>query len=199
MSEEQRGDELSNGYGQPEPVPYVPYTSPPRYTDFPPSTEAGERHFLPPIPPIPPQSMPMPGRVPPRRRGRRRLWITIGIVAVLLLVSIASFFVIRYVDRPTPGKTLDAFCTALQGQDYRSAYDQFSKKLQSTVSETMFASVISRDKVIACTHGSTSDSGNSTTTGLKLVHASEGINNDVVTLSRDNNNYWKIDDFFRQT
>lgn len=199
MSEEQRGEELSNGYELPEPVPYVPYTSPPRYTDFPPSME--ERHFLPPVPPIPPPSMPMPdsGRVPTRRKGRRGLWITISIVVALLIVSIASFFVIRYIDRPTPGKTLDAFCAALQGEDYRSAYDQFSKKLQRTVSETMFASVISRDKVIACTHGPASESGSSTTTGLKLVHASEGINNDVVTLSRDNNNDWKIDDFYRQT
>src|SRR5579859_8203449 len=110
MSEEQRGEELSNGYGLPEPVPYVPYTSPPRYTDFPPSME--ERHFLPPGPPVPPipsPSMPMLdwGRVPTRRKGRRGLWITISVVAALLIVAIASFFVIRYVDRPTPGKTLD--------------------------------------------------------------------------------------------
>ncbi len=198
MSEERR-DEVSEGYGLPEPVPYVPYTSPPQHTDSPPPMESGERLFLPPVPPVLPPSMPAPDSTPARRRGRRRLWIITSIIAALLLISITGLFVIRYTNRPTPGKTLDVFCNALQGEDYLSAYDQFSKKLQRTVSETMFASLLSQDKVIACTHGPTNDSGRSTTTGLKLVHASKGINNDVVTLSRDSNNDWKIDDIYRQT
>ena len=197
MSEERR-DEASEGYGLPEPVPYVPYTSPPQPTDSPPM-ESGERHFLPPVPPVLPPSMPAQGSTPARRRGRRRLWIITSIIAALLLISITGLFVIRYTNRPTPGKTLDVFCNALQGEDYLSAYDQFSKKLQRTVSETTFASILSQDKVIACTHGPTNDSGRSTTTSLKLVHASKGINNDDVTLSRDSYNDWKIDDIYRQT
>ena len=198
MSEERR-DEASEGYGLPEPVPYVPYTSPPQHTDSPPPMESGEPHFLSPVPPFLPPSMPAPGTTSERRRGRRGLWIITSVIAALVLISITGFFVIRYTNRPTPGKTLDVFCNALQGEDYRSAYDQFSKKLQRTVSETTFATILSQDKVIACTHGPTSDSGSSTTTGLKLVHASKGINNDVVTLSRDSNNDWKIDDIHRQT
>jgi hypothetical protein len=197
MSEERR-DEVSDGYGLPEPIPYVPYTSPPQHTDSPPPMESGEPHFLPPVPPFLPPSMPAPGSTPARRRGRRRLWIISSIIAALLLIFISGLFVIRYTNRPTPGKTLDVFCNALQGEDYRSAYDQFSKKLQRTVSETTFASILSQDKIIACTHGPTNDSGNSTKTDLKLVHASKGINNDVVTLSRDSNNDWKIDDLYRQ-
>ena len=198
MSEERR-DEVSEGYGLPEPVPYVPYASPPQHTDSPPPMESGEPHFHSPVQPFLPPSMPGPGSTPARRRGRRRLWIITSVIAALLLISITGLFVIRYTNRPTPGKTLDIFCNALQGGDYRSAYDQFSKKLQGTVSETTFASILSQDKVIACTHGPTNDSGRSTTTGLKLVHASKGINNDVVTLSRDSNNDWKIDDIYRQT
>ena len=198
MSEERR-DEVSEGYGLPEPVPYVPYGSPPQHTDSPPPMESGEPHFLPPVPPFLPPSMPAPGSTPARRRGRRRLWIITSVIAALLLISITGLFVIRYANRPTPGKTLDVFCNALQGEDYLSAYNQFSKKLQGTVSETTFASILSQDKIIACTHGPTNDSGRSTTTGLKLVHASKGINNDVVTLSRDSNNDWKIDDIHQQT
>ena len=198
MSEERR-DEVSEGYGLPEPVPYVPYASPPQHTDSPPPMESGEPHFLPPVPPFLPPSMPAPGSTSARRRGRRGLWIITSVIAALLLISITGFFVIRYTNRPTPGKTLDVFCNALQGEDYRSAYDQFSKKLQRTVSETTFATILSQDKVIACTHGPTSDSGSSTTTGLKLVHASKGINNDVVKLIRDSNDDWKIDDLYRQT
>ena len=199
MAEEERRDEVSEGYGLPEPVPYVPYASPPQHTDSPPPMESGEPYFLPPVPPFLPPSMPAPGSTPARRRGRRGLWIITSVIAALLVISITGFFVIRYTNRPTPGKTLDVFCNALQGGDYRSAYDQFSKKLQSTVSETTFATILSQDKVIACTHGPTNDSGRSTTTGLKLVHVSKGINNDVVTLSRDSNNDWKIDDIHRQT
>ena len=198
MSEERR-DEASEGYGLPEPVPYVPYGSPPQHTDSPPPMESGEPYFLPPVPPFLPPSMPAPGSTPTRRRGRRRLWIITSVIAVLLLISITGFFVIRYTNRPTPGKTLDVFCNALQGEDYLSAYDQFSKKLQRTVSETAFAMLLSGDKVIACTHGIPNDSGSSATTGLKLVHVSRGINNDVVTLTRDSNDDWKIDGVYRQT
>src|SRR6266571_333052 len=198
MSEERR-DEVSEGYGLPEPVPYVPYTSPPQHTDSPPPMESGERLFLPPVPPVLPPSMPAPDSTPARRRGRRRLWIITSIIAALLLISITGLFVIRYTNRPTPDKTLDVFCNALQGEDYLSAYDQFAKKLQRTVSETMIASLLSQDKDIACTHGPTNDSGRSTKTCLHLVHASNGINHHVVTLSRDSNNDWKIDDIYRQT
>jgi flagellar basal body-associated protein FliL len=133
-----------------------------------------------------------------KRSGQGR-WITISILAVLLIAAVASFFVIRYVSRSTPDKTLDAFCNALQQADYRSAYDQFSIKLQHTVSEAAFATALSQDKVTACTHGTTGDSANSVTNDLKLVHASKGINNDIVTLTKDSNNDWKIDDIYRQT
>src|SRR5437868_1047571 len=132
MSEERR-DEVSEGYGLPEPVPYVPYTTPPQHTDSPPPMESGEPHFLPPV----------PGSTPARRRGRRRLWIITSVIAALLLISITGLFVIRYANRPTPGKTLDVFCNALQGEDYLSAYDQFSKKLQRTVSEPTIAEILS--------------------------------------------------------
>jgi len=198
MSEERR-DEVSEGYGLPEPVPYIPYASPPQYPDSLPSMGSDEGNFFLSAPPVLPSSPPMSGGTPADRKSRNRLWITTSIIAVLLLVSVTCLFVISYVNRPTPNKTLDVFCNALQHEDYPSAYDQFSKKLQRTVSETTFATILSQDKVIACTHGPTSDSGSSTTTGLKLVHASKGINNDVVTLSRDSNNDWKIDDIHRQT
>ena len=198
MSEERR-DEVSEGYGLPEPVPYIPYASPPQHPDSLPSMGSDEGNFFLSAPPVLPSSPPMSGGTPAHRKSRHRLWITTSIIAVLLLVSVTCLFVIRYVNRPTPNKTLDVFCNALQHEDCPSAYDQFSKKLQRTVSETTFASILSQDKVIACTHGPTNDSGSSTKTGLKLVHASKGINNDVVTLSRDSNNDWKIDDIYRQT
>ena len=199
MSEERQGDEVSEGYGLPEPVPYIPYASPPQYPDSLPSMGSDEGNFFLSAPPVLPSSPPMLGGTPAHRKSRHRLWITTSIIAVLLLVSVTCLFVIRYVNRPTPNKTLDVFCNALQHEDYPSAYDQFSKKMQRTVSETTFATLLSRDKVIVCTHGIPNDSGSSATTGLKLVHVSKGINNDVVTLTRDSNDDWKIDGVYRQT
>ena len=201
MPEELQGDELSQGYGPPKPIPYVPYASSPQLPGVPSYTGSGEANALPPVPPVrssPPQVSIVSGGSSVQKRSRQGRWITISILAVLLLAAVASFFVIRYVSRSTPDKTLDAFCNALQQADYRSAYDQFSANLQHTVSEAAFAAALSQDKVTACTHGTTGDSANSVTNDLKLVHASKGINNDIVTLTKDSNDDWKIDDIYRR-
>ncbi len=201
MPEELQGDELSQGYGSPKPIPYVPYASSPQLPGVPSYTGSGEANALPPVPPVPsspPQASIVSGGSSVQKRSWQGRWITISILAVLLIAAVASFFVIRYVNRSTPDKTLDAFCNALQQADYRSAYDQFSAKLQHTVSEAAFAAALSQDKVTACTHGTTGDSANSVTNDLQLVHASKGINNDVVTLTKDSNGDWKIDDIYRQ-
>ena len=190
MPEELQGDELSEGYGSPMPIPYVPYAS---------STGSGEAKALPPVLSSPPQASIVSGGSFVQKRSRKGCWITLSVLTVLLLASVASFYVIRYVNRSTPDKTLDAFCNALQQADYRSAYDQFSANLQHTVSEAAFATTLSQDKVTTCAHGTTGDSANSVTNDLKLVHASKGINNDIVTLTQDSNNDWKIDDIYKQT
>lgn len=193
MSEEFQHYELT------EPLPYIPYASPQRQPA--PSMEPGEGTpdlplpFPPPIqlsPPVPVESIVLP--VPTRKRSRRGLWITLSIIAFLLLASIAAFWVST---ASTPNKTLDAFCNALQHGDYRAAYNQFSHQLQDALSETTYADIFSQDKVTQCSHGIASNFGSSATTELKLVHASKGINNDLVTLIKDNNNEWKIDEVRR--
>src|SRR5216683_1976491 len=202
MPEALQGGGLSQGYGSPKPIPYVPYASSQQLPGVPSYIGSGEANAFPPVPPVrssPPQVSIVSGGSSVQKRSRQGRWITISILAVLLLAAVASFFVIRYVSRSTPDKTLDAFCNALQQADYQSAYDQFSAKLQHTVSEAAFAAALSQDKVTACTHGTTGDSANSVTNDLKLVHASKGINNDVVTLTKDSNSDWKIDDIYRQT
>ncbi len=173
MSEERQGNELPVGYGPWMDIPNRDYTSAPQY----------------------------PG-VPPLQIQKRRLsgrWIIVGILVALLIVSIPTFFTVRYITRSTPDKTLDTFCSALQQEDYQSAYAQFSTRLQRTISEAAFAAIFSRDKVNACTHGTSDDAGNSVINNVKLVHASKGVNNDVVTLTKDSSDNWKIDDIYRQT
>ena len=131
-----------------------------------------------------------------RRRGR---WVVVGVLVALLILSIPTFIIVRYITRSTPNKTLDAFCTDVQKGDYQSAYDQFSTRLQHTVAEAAFAAILANDRVSACTHGAADEASTSVTNTLKLVHVSKGINSDIVTLTKDSNDTWKIDDIARQT
>lgn len=191
-------------YGMPETVPYVPYeASSPQTSGSGAAGVAGEQDtFVSPAgqegAAMPAPDIFAPGPVP--KKSHRRRWIVVGIVALLVVVlgSVGSFFLVNYINRPTPNKTLDAFCNALQHEDYRTAYSEFSPGMQSTIPEADFAALLSQDKVTTCTHGNTDDSKNSVTTNLKLVHASKGINADVVTLTKDKDNNWKISDIGRQ-
>ncbi len=192
-------------YGMSETVPYVPYEASYPQTSGSGAAEAvGEQDtFVSPagqegvVMPLAPDAF-APATEP--KKSHRRRWIVAGMVALLVVVlaSVASFFLVNYINRPTPNKTLDAFCNALQHEDYRTAYSQFSPGMQSTIPEADFAALLSQDKVTLCTHGNTDDSKNSVTTSLKLVHASKGINADVVTLTKDKDNNWKISDIGRQ-
>jgi hypothetical protein len=206
----------SQGYEFPT-LPYIPYASsslekqssqelPPQYPANLPAMHYGESWssltetppFIPTVQETEPGQIstePVPAVPPENRRRRPKLWVLLGaIIAVLVLASVATFAIVSYINRSTPVKTLDAFCSALQRQDYPTAYNQFSKQLQSRLDETVFADILSQDKVISCTHGTADDSKTSATTSLKLVHVSKGVNNDLVTLTKQDNNEWKIND-----
>jgi len=145
---------------------------------------------------VTPQSLPAI-KAPVKRR--RTLWIVLaGVVVLLVIVSLAAYQLVVYINRPTPAKTLDAFCNALLHDDYHSAYVQFSPGIQAQFSEIAFANDIAQDRIASCTHGDASDAGNSATTNLSLVHASKGVNKDIVILMRDNSNNWKIADLRKQ-
>lgn len=171
MPEERQGQEFPERYAPSEYIPFRSDTFTPQYS----------------------------GMAPLSARRQRGRWIMVGILVALLLVSIPTFFIVKYITRSTPDTTLDAFCNALQQENYPSAYAQFSARLQRTISETTFASIFSQDKVNTCTHGTTDDAGTSVTSTIKLVHASRGVNHDIVTLTKDSNDSWQIDDIYRQT
>jgi hypothetical protein len=134
------------------------------------------------------------GKVLPHKKRRLALWLSLGSICAVLVIAALSFFTYLYINRSTPVKTLDAFCTALQKEDYQTAYNTFSKKFQGNISEADFAGLLSQDKVVLCTHGTTDDSSSSASTNLKLVHDSKGVNDDIVTLIKDADANWKIND-----
>lgn len=129
-------------------------------------------------------------------KNKRRRWLPISVaILVLLIVGASAFALVSYLNRSTPTKTLDAFCTALQNEKYQTAYDQFTPKLQENFTESEFATLLSSDSVTTCSHGMASENGTSTATDLHLYHSkSKGTNNDRVVVTKDSHNQWKIND-----
>jgi len=109
-----------------------------------------------------------PAYAPPARRLRRR-WLWIGLIIVVIL-GIAGGAAIVFFTRATPEKTLDAYCNALRGQDYNSAYTMLSTSLQHGATEAEFAAkqqAVGRTTI--CTHDSANVTGNEATANLTLI------------------------------
>lgn len=128
-----------------------------------------------------------------RKVGPSRMFLSL-VLLLLVIVSYASFALATYVNSSTPQKTLDTFCSALQKQDYKTAYAQLSPTMQLNFTESQFATLLASDGVVRCMHGTLAEAGTSTTTSLSLVHRiNGGTNNDRVTLTKDRQGQWKID------
>jgi hypothetical protein len=146
-----------------------------------------------PYEPLPPISAD-PLAASPSGKKKRRLWLPIGIAILILLVGATSIFaLLTYLNRSTPTKTLDTFCSALQDGKYQIAYDQLTPTMQTNFTESQFATLLSSDSVAVCSHGATSENGISATTDLHLYHkVSKGTNNDKVVVTKDAHGQWKI-------
>jgi hypothetical protein len=122
------------------------------------------------------------------RRGRSWIWITLGVVVLLILGGAAYVFFTR----PTPEKTLDAYCEALQAQNYVAAYNQLASSLQNMETEPQYAAISQAlGKTTVCTHSSANIITNTATANLTLVSSGQAYNG-VVTLLQDSSNNWKI-------
>src|ERR1700693_528954 len=159
------------------PQQYIPsYTQQPGNTPFIPADYDG----------------PIPGYVPikqVRRRDRRFILIGLGLLVVIAL-SVGGYF---YFTRSTPEKTLDAFCNAMQGQNYQTAYNQLSNSLQSSETELEFANTLrANGKVNTCTHSSTKTTNNKATANVTIVNRSGQASSSSITLTADSGNIWKL-------
>jgi len=124
-----------------------------------------------------------------RRRERRFILIGLGLLVVIAL-AIGGYF---YFSRSTPEKTLDAFCTAIQGQDYQTAYNQLSNSLQSNETELEFANTLrANGNVYTCTHSSTNTTNNKASANVTIVTKSGQSSSSKITLTTENGNNWKL-------
>ena len=130
---------------------------------------------------------------------KKRRWLPITIVILtILIVGASAFALVLYLNRSTPTKTLDTFCTALQDGKYQTAYDQLTPAMQTNFTESQFATILSSDSVQRCSHGTVNENGTSTTTDLHLFHkTSGGTNNDKVIVTKDSHNQWKISNILK--
>jgi stress response protein SCP2 len=129
----------------------------------------------------------------PRRLG---LWIALGGIVGVLLLSAIAFGALGYVNRSTPTKTLNAFCNALKIGDYPTAYNQLSSGLQAKfTSEAAFKAGFSNNgglgKITNCTISNVDDGVGTGTISYVLTGGSASKLVVDYTLI-DENGSWKI-------
>jgi limonene-1,2-epoxide hydrolase len=93
----------------------------------------------------------------------------------------------------TPAGLLDTFCTAVQAGNYNAAHAAFVDRYQHEYPIQQLKNDVSIDKVVSCTHDAVSVSGINGLAMLTFVHASGVLDNDIITLSQDHTNIWKIE------
>jgi len=93
----------------------------------------------------------------------------------------------------SPAGTLATFCHALKRGDYRTAYARFVAQYQHRYPAQQFAADLFVDKIASCTYGSISISGRDGLAMITIAYSSRVVDNDVVTLSQDATNTWKIE------
>ena len=132
---------------------------------------------------------PAAGYAPPPRRSRRR-WIWVALI-VLVILGAAGGGAAVYFTRATPEKTIDAYCNALRGQDYLSAYSLLSTPLHKSSTEADFAS---KQQAVGhttiCTHDNANVTGNIATDNLTEVAGGQSFAG-IISLVSENGD-WKI-------
>lgn len=148
------------------------------------------------------RSAPKPVKQQPVQKQRRRnpVGAIIGII-VLLLVLVVGFFVAKSVLGPhsTPDQTMTTFCTALQNNDYPTAYKQLSSNAQQRETEQQFASGLRSGfnrvgGLSACTAQPATINGNSASSMMQWTfNTFAGQAVPVPTQLISENGIWKID------
>lgn len=122
---------------------------PSAYPDFQQAPQQGYPQQAYPQPAYPQQPYaPVPGQVglpdyagtaaQPRKKSRLGLWIALIVIVLLIAGGVGGYV---YLNRSTPTKTLQTFCSALKSSppDYQTAYNQYSTRRKAQESEQTFA------------------------------------------------------------
>lgn len=156
----------------------------------PPLTPYTPLSSLPPVP-VPPVSAP----TQPQKRNLLWLWITLAGIGVLLVIIMIG--AIANASASNPAKTLDAFCTDMQNEDYHAAYTEFSPSYQQRTPERYFVGLLTLANIhfASCTYSPVNENGDTATSTLTYQSTNGKTGTDQVTLIKDSNSDWKINYF----
>jgi len=142
---------------------------------------------------------PIPGQFDEPRRPKRRigLWITLAIVVVLVIGG-SALGVLYYVNRSTPTKTLEAFCTNFKKGDAQGFYNVLSSHAQAQTNvdqlKALFALTQSSGGIRDCKVSNVQEHG-STATGKLVLALNDGrTSQPFVEHVINEGGTWKVDE-----
>ncbi|HEY4035069.1 MAG TPA: hypothetical protein VGL94_14000, partial [Ktedonobacteraceae bacterium] len=171
-------------------------------TDYgtpPPQPEYAEQSYAQSAPP-PPSLPPTPDQigVPQRRKGRIGLWIAIAIIVVLVIAG-SAWGTFSYINRSTPTKTLQAFCTAFQKGDAQGLYNVLSKHAQGEASvdklKAVFEFLQYAGGIQSCTVSNVQNNGSKATGDVSMNLKGTKPGQPYPEHLINDGGTWKVDDY----
>ncbi|HTK07357.1 MAG TPA: FHA domain-containing protein [Ktedonobacteraceae bacterium] len=185
---------------QPEYQGVSPIYSPPAQSGVHPTSQGYSVHSSP-LPPAPQSAVvpqeeasnaPLP--LSPPQKSHKMLWIIVG-AAVIFLVLLGSIVGILFsLNRSTPARTLDAFCSDVRNKNGRDAFNLLSDglKSQSTDERTLFISAINSGQITGCSYSSPTISDSDANAELTFTAIGGRSQTVTVLLILDSRGVWKI-------
>lgn len=123
-------------------------------------------------------------------------WIVIAVLLILAIAGYSSTQNHPAQGQSTPQNTLTAFCSAVKGGNYQTAYNQLSKKAQSQGTEAQFAAQLKQifaqqGGLKDCKVGKVQTKGDATTGTITYVFKNGKTQSYSDTLVNESNS-WKI-------
>jgi FHA domain len=145
-----------------------------------------------------PPSIPDQFGVPPRRKRRLGLWITLAVVAILLIGGGSALGIFYYTNRSTPAKTLQAFCTDFKNADAQGLYNQLSSHAQAETSVDKLSSVFQFIQLAGgihdCTVTKIQEHGSTATGNLVITSNDDRTSQPFSEHLINEGGTWKVDD-----
>jgi hypothetical protein len=145
-------------------------------------------------PPLPGYAPQVSVEAPVQKKSRKGLWISLGVVAAVLVLACGICGALVYVNLPTPAKALDAFCLDVKNKEGDAAFNLFSDSVKSQAPNggQTFIVAVNQGQVVGCTHTVPITSGESAQAQMSLTAINGSTQVDNVHLATDSNGDWKI-------
>ena len=143
---------------------------------------------------------PIPGQSDEPRKPKRRigLWITLALVAVLVIGGGSALGILYYVNRSTPTKALEAFCTNFKKGDAQGFYNVLSSHAQAQTNvdqlKALFALTQSSGGIRDCRVSNVQENGSKATGKLVLTLNDGRTSQPFVEHVINEGGTWKVDE-----